>query len=382
MKYNDSNKPIVCMMKNSTCYKGTGRATPVGILWHSTAANNPSIARYVQPHESDENYNEMIQLLGKNKYSNDWNHIYLRAGVNAFIGKLADGTIATVQTLPWDYSPWGCGAGKNGSCNGTVGGRHWIQFEIAEADNNDKAYFEKTYKEACELTAYLCKMYNIDPHATVKYNGVTVPTILCHADSYQLGLGSNHGDVLHWFKKHGKTMDDVRDDVAKLMGTQPVVQAPATNTTPTPSTTPTTNNTTTTEKTLAVGDEIQLLPGAKYTTGKDVPSWVYKKKIYVRAINGDKITFSILKTGAVTGITYKKYVVGCEAKVELKPYLAQVTIDALNIRAGAGTNYNIQGVIKDRGTYTIVEESNGYGLLKAYQKKRNGWIYLGYTKKV
>lgn len=380
MKYSNSNQPIVCMMKNSTCYKGTGRATPVGILWHSTAANNPSIARYVQPHESDANYNEMIQLLGKNKYNNDWNHIYLRAGVNAFIGKLADGTITTVQTLPWDYSPWGCGAGKNGSCNGTVGGKHWIQFEICEDDLSSKAYFEKTYKEACELTAYLCKMYNIDPQATIKYNGVTVPTILCHADSYKLGLGSNHGDVLHWFKKYGKTMDDVRNDVAKLMGQQSTAQQPATQAPATQQ--PAQNNTTTATKTLAVGDEMKLISGAKYTTGKDVPDWVYKKTLYVRAINGDKITFSILKTGAVTGIVDKKYVIGCDEKVEFKPYLAQVTIDALNIRAGAGTNYSIKGVIKDHGVYTIVEESNGYGLLKAYQKNRNGWIYLDYTKKV
>jgi uncharacterized protein YcbK (DUF882 family) len=45
-----------------------------------------------------------------------------------------------------------------------------------------------------------------------------VPTILCHQDSYQLKLGSNHGDIYHWFKKYGKTMDDVRKDVAKLLG--------------------------------------------------------------------------------------------------------------------------------------------------------------------
>jgi hypothetical protein len=40
---------------------------------------------------------------------------------------------------------------------------------------------------------------------------------LCHQDSYKLKLGSNHSDVYPWFKKHGKTMDDVRNDVATLM---------------------------------------------------------------------------------------------------------------------------------------------------------------------
>ena len=62
-------------------------------------------------------------------------------------------------------------------------------------------------------------MYNIDPKGTVTMNGIEVPTILCHADSHKLGLGSNHGDVNHWFPKHGKSMADAREDVAKLMKT-------------------------------------------------------------------------------------------------------------------------------------------------------------------
>ena len=75
MKYNANNKPLVCMMTNSTCYKQTRTMTPVGVLWHSTGANNPNLKRYVQPYETDANYNEMIKLLGKNTNKNDWNHI-------------------------------------------------------------------------------------------------------------------------------------------------------------------------------------------------------------------------------------------------------------------------------------------------------------------
>jgi len=78
----------------------------------------------------------------------------------------------------------------------------------------DKDYFNKVYKEACELTAYLCKLYNLNPNYSIKFKGVNVPVILCHKDSYDLGLGSGHADVLHWFNKFGKTMDDVRRDVS------------------------------------------------------------------------------------------------------------------------------------------------------------------------
>jgi N-acetylmuramoyl-L-alanine amidase CwlA len=77
--------------------------------------------------------------------------------------------------LPWNYRPWGCGSGKKGSCN-----KGWIQFEIAEDNLQDKDYFNKVYTEACELMAYLCKNYNIDPMGKVKYNDIQVPTILCH----------------------------------------------------------------------------------------------------------------------------------------------------------------------------------------------------------
>jgi len=116
--------------------------------------------------------------------------------------------------MPWNYKPWGCGGGRKGSCN-----NGWIQFEICEADLNNKKYFDAVYKEACELTAYLCKKYGLNPKGTVTYNGIKVPVILCHWDSYELGLGSGHSDVYHWFKKHGKTMKDVRNDVAALMKT-------------------------------------------------------------------------------------------------------------------------------------------------------------------
>jgi hypothetical protein len=205
------------MQTNSKCYKNTSTGIPVGILWHDTGAGNPEIRRYVQPMESDSNYSEMIAILGKNSGNNDWNHREISAGVNAWIGKIADGSVATVQSMPWDFKPWGCGSGGYGSCNGLKDGRFWIQFEICDDFYSDKDYFDKVYKEACELTAYLCKMYNINPYGTVLVNGIKVPTILCHADSYKLGMGSNHGDILHWFPKYGKNMDTVRADVAALM---------------------------------------------------------------------------------------------------------------------------------------------------------------------
>lgn len=213
MKYSASNKPIVCMQTNSRCYKETRKMKPVGVLWHSTGCNNPWILRYVQPSDNDPNKSALIAKIGINKYGSDWNHNQVDAGLNCWIGKLANGDVATVQTMPWDYRPWGCGSGSKGSCN-----TGWIQFEICEDNLNDKSYFEKVYQEGCEITAYLCKLYNIDPCGVQVVNGMKVPNILCHHDSYSFGMGSGHVDIDHWFPKYGKSMETVRQDVCKLLG--------------------------------------------------------------------------------------------------------------------------------------------------------------------
>ena len=63
---------------------------------------------------------------------------------------------------------------------------------------------------------------------------------------------------------------------------------------------------------------------------------------------------------------------------EFTPYKVKVTVSALNIRKGAGTGYAVVGCIKDKGTYTIVAEENGWGKLKSGA----GWISLAYTKRV
>jgi transcription antitermination factor NusG len=59
---------------------------------------------------------------------------------------------------------------------------------------------------------------------------------------------------------------------------------------------------------LAVGDVVQLVSGAKYTTGKSVPNWVIKSKLYAREIQEDYVVISTLKTGDITGAVPKKYV--------------------------------------------------------------------------
>lgn len=175
----------------NACYKAGRKITVKGIMVHSTGANNPNLKRYVGPDDG---------LLGKNQYNNHWNTHHpggREVCVHGFIGKLADGTIATYQTLPWDHRGWHAG----GSANNTH-----IGFEICEDGLTDASYFAKVYQEAVELCAYLCKEFNL-----------TEQNIICHSEGYRKGIASNHGDVMHWFPKHGKSMDTFRADVKNLL---------------------------------------------------------------------------------------------------------------------------------------------------------------------
>lgn len=196
---------LKCILTANDCYKTKQTITPKGVMVHSTGANNPMLRRYVQPLAGDADYDELMALLGKNPNGNSWNRSGTNSCVHAFVGKLADGSVAAVQTLPWNHRGWHAGTGTSGrSANNTH-----ISFEICEDGLTDARYFNAVYQEAVELTAYLCKECGLDPLA----DGV----VICHSEGYKRGVASGHADVEHWFPKHGKTMYDFRADVAAAM---------------------------------------------------------------------------------------------------------------------------------------------------------------------
>ncbi len=178
------------LTRNDCCRRGTP-LVPRGVMVHSTGANNPYLRRYVQPDDGE---------LGKNRYDNDWNRPGLPVCVHAFLGKKAGGGIAVYQTLPWEVQAWHCGRSGN---------RTHLAFEICEDGLDDRAYFTAVYREAVELTAYLCRRFGLDPLA----DGV----VLDHAEGNRRGIASAHGDVAHWFPRFGKTMDDFRRETAALL---------------------------------------------------------------------------------------------------------------------------------------------------------------------
>lgn len=182
-----------CYLTENACYKAGQKMAPRGVMVHSTGANNPYLRRYVQPDDG---------ILGENANGNHFNVPYpggRSACVHAFIGLTADGDIATYQTLPWDFRGWHAGGEAN---------NEYIGFEICEDNLRSGDYFLRAYNEAVELTAYLCELYGLDP---------AYPGVICHSEGHELGIASNHSDVMHWFPLFGKTMDDFRADVTARM---------------------------------------------------------------------------------------------------------------------------------------------------------------------
>lgn len=192
---------IEMLLTKNLAYRPGLTHTPRGIMIHSTGANNPNLSRYIP--------NDPAGLIGANRYGNHWDQPEpggRRVCPHAFVGLLADGrTVEVVQTLPWEMPGWHSGKGKADSAN-DMG---YIGIEICEASLTDAEYFGQMYPVLVNLCADLCRQYAIDPLAS--------GSLICHAEGHHMGIASNHADVLHWFPIHGKTMDDLRRDVARAL---------------------------------------------------------------------------------------------------------------------------------------------------------------------
>lgn len=181
------------ILTNNDCWKAGRTITPTGVMVHSTGVAQPDV----------------------NVFLRTWNVPDFNACAHAFVTK--DGA---VQTLPWNWRGWH--AGNAGEGKSSANNTH-ISFEILEPAGHtynggtmigydavkNAAYFEQIYDNAVELTAQLCNKYNLDPLAP--------GAVICHAEGNAMGIASNHADVMHWFPKHGKSMDTFRADVKRVL---------------------------------------------------------------------------------------------------------------------------------------------------------------------
>lgn len=190
----------------SDCYTSGTRQKSIGIQVHSTGANNPNLCRYVGPNDG---------RLGENKNRNYSNKPGSDVCASAYIGKLADGTVAVYQSLPWDMRCWLSGKGSNGNAN-RLG---YVGFEICEDNKKNEAYFRDAVMEkSVLLTAHLCDLFGTTPRSVVaSFSQGDALAVMDHRELHARQLASNHADIRHWLSVYGLTMDDYRDAVEEAM---------------------------------------------------------------------------------------------------------------------------------------------------------------------
>ena len=363
---------IQCYLIANDCSAAGRTITPKGVMVHSTGANNPLVARYVQPTENQANRDAIIQEIGTNRNQNDWNNPGLSVCTHAFIGKFADGSVGTAQTLPWNRRGWHAGTGTSG---GSANNTH-IAFEICEDGLTDAAYFGKVYQEAVELTAMLCKQYGLNPLA----DGV----VICHSEGYTRGIASNHADVMHWFPKFGKSMDTFRQDVSKAMGGATGGNTGSSGATTKPNTGGSAAQGAVSYTVQVTVSDLNIRSGPSTDTDSKgfIAPGVYT---IVEEADGPGATkWGRLKSGAGwISLDYAKRLGSATSgSSQFNPYTVKVSVTELRIRSGPGTDTDSKGFIAP-GVYTIVEEADGPGA-KRWGKLKSGagWISLDYAEKL
>ena len=187
---------IQCYQTKNPCYRKGTPIKPVGIVVHSTGANNPHLCRYV----------DCPERLGVNRYGNHWNRPEAATLVHGAIGLDKEGFVTVVNTLPYTMAAWGVGKGSRGSYNYDPTGH--IQFEMCEDDLTDPSYFDQVMGTAVAYCARLCREY-----------GLAAESVVSHKEAHAQGYASNHGDPENWMGRFGMTMEDFRARVrAKLKG--------------------------------------------------------------------------------------------------------------------------------------------------------------------
>lgn len=270
-----------------------------------------------------------------------WNY-WQNNGSQYVVHYMVDDT-QILHCMPDNYKCWHVGSPGNAKYIGIEMGEprqiHYTsgsRFTVSDLASAQQ-YVKATYKNAVWLIAQLCKKYGWDPYTAVE----------THYDVTRRGLSNtDHVDPQHLWDGLGMGYDllTLRRDVAAAMGQASAAPAP----------------------------EAPSASGQMYRIRK---SWADAAS----------------QIGAYTNLEYAKaacndgYAVFDSTGNQVWPvnYIVRITAQSgLNVRSGPGTNYGVVMTLAYGGGYTIVEEQNGWGLLKAYSQKKNGWISLKYTKRI
>lgn len=317
---------------NNSRYKAHEPLVPVGVVLHSIGCPQPNAEVLVRSWEANNSPYCTHYIL-------DDQHIF--------------------HCMPNNLKCWHVSSPGNAKWLGIeMGEPSWLKLKSTSAGTGGgftmtdpdrcRAYLKAEYENAVQLIAKLCMDYGWNPETAIYTH--------LYVTEHKLS-NCSHIDPEHIWKGCGMDYDceTLRRDVKKAMGRPAVTAAPA------PVAMPTT----------PPGKQEQLyrvrLAWDKPET--QIGAWT-KLDYAIAGCTGDYKVFDI--NGKVV------YPVP-----PFVPYLVRVTASTgLNVRSEPGVGGRIRQTLGYGGGYTVVEEKDGWGLLKSYSKGRDGWICLTYTDKV
>ena len=275
-----------------------------------------------------------------------------------------DEEIVQYNPDPEKYSCWAVGGSaygnKGGKLHGVATNHNCISIEICSTNktgrvtnpNDDNWYFtDAALANAAKLGRYLMEVYGIPASRVIRHYDVT---------------GKLCPGIKGWNLENGS--DDKKWQTFKAQ-----LSAEAEDNTPAPAPAPAPSGATTVNYAykVTVSDlNIRKGPGTNYDSAGYTGKGVF-------TIVAEKGGWGKLKSGAGWISLNSKYghkvSSGSTAPAAAPSKLKwTVTISDLRIRKGPGTNYDWTGAYTGKGTFTIVEQKNGWGRLKSGA----GWISL------
>lgn len=315
--------------------------------------------------------------------------------IHCVVGQVTVESLGNVFATPNRKASSNYGVGKDGRIGMYVEekDRSWcssnsanddraITIEVASDTKHPYAVTDPAYKGLIDLLVDICQRNDIKE---LKWK----------ADKSLIGKPEEQNMTVHrWFankscpgdylyERHGQIVKEVNERLSANNTVTPI--APIAPLDPEPAKPKPANP-------FEEGNVVEINAGATYYNGDNIPDWVKKKQWIVKSVEGDRVIIDKSLDGKnnINSPIHAKYLTLVETSKVTEPedFKVRVSIPNLNIRKGPGTNFAPLGRFTGVGTFTIVDvqpgkgSKVGWGLLKAYEKNRSGWISLDYAKRV
>lgn len=275
-----------------------------------------------------------------------------------------------IQGLPLNRNAWACGDGAGGS-----GNRKSISVEICRPVNTNRSLYDQAEENAVYVVARLLYQFGLGIDRLKKHqdwSGKKCPNVILSENRWEL-FKNRVRWVLDEIKK-GNIDASLESGTTGLKTNKPV--APNT---PTVDTTPTTS--------IQVGDSVKVNTTAtKYATvDKAIPDYVKGSTYTVSKADNDKVLLKEITSWVCAKDVTKVGATTSEPQTQTQEtFKVKIICNELNVRKSDSFDSALVTTVKKGEVYTIVETSNGLGLLKSYASNRNGWISMGssYVQKI